>query len=153
MDDISPPKSLWAMRATDGGLENSQHAENISVTVSGTTGGDRQRSGSAQWWRGERWHSAADLRRMAARGGGAVGGGAAAHCDSLVRRRRLRISRLGEDRAARGKERRPPRDFSSTKFFVQVRGAYSILHWPNHNKPRVNTTGHNKTKNFVKTLL
>ena len=69
---ISPPKSQWAMRATDGGLENSQHAENISVTVSGTTGGDRQRSGSAPSRRGERWHkAAADLRRMAARGGGA----------------------------------------------------------------------------------
>ena len=65
---------------------------------------------------------------------------AAEHCDSLVRRRRLRISRLGEDRATRGKERRPPRDFSSTKFLVQVRGAYSILHWPNHNKPRVSKT-------------
>ena len=72
--------------------------------------------------------SAADLRRMAAQQA------AAARCVSLVRRRRLRISRLGEDRAARGKERRPPRDFSSTKFFVQVRGAYSILPWPNHNK-------------------
>ena len=65
------------MRAPDGGLENSQHAENISVTVSGTTGGDRQRSGSALWWRGKRWHSAADLRRMAARGGGVEGGGGA----------------------------------------------------------------------------
>ena len=76
LDDMSPPKSLWAMRATDGGSENSQHAENISVTMSGTTGGDRQRFGSALLQRGERWHSAADLRRMAARGGsGAVGGG------------------------------------------------------------------------------
>jgi hypothetical protein len=54
------------MRATDGGLENSQHAENISVTMSGTTGGDRQRFSSALSRRGKRWHSAADLRRVMA---------------------------------------------------------------------------------------
>ena len=67
LDDIPASKSLWAMRATDGGMENSQHAENISVTMSGTTGGgDRQRFGSALSRRGERWHSAADLRRVMA---------------------------------------------------------------------------------------
>ena len=72
LGDIPPSKSLWAMRATDGGLENSQHAENISVTMSGTTGGDRQQSGSALWRRGELGGG------FAARDGGAVGGGGGA---------------------------------------------------------------------------
>ena len=88
--------------------------ENISVTLSGTSAAPCHAAAVAAW------------RRQRRRYGCAL----ALHCwlcDSLVRRRRRRrISRLGEDRA-RGKERslrRPPRDFSSTKFLVRVRASF-----------------------------